>query len=289
MKVLVTGIKGQLGRDVMLALHQRGIPCTGADIDTFDLTDRGAVNAFLMKERPGCIVHCAAYTNVDGAETDRELAARVNGEGTKNIADAAAALDAKLVYISTDYVFSGEGAEPWRVDSPLCPVNRYGETKLMGEEAVRAAAKKHFIIRTSWVFGLNGKNFVKTMLRLGAAKESLTVVDDQIGSPTYTPDLARLILDMIGTEAYGTYHAANEGFCSWREFAEAIMEKGSRPCRVIPVTSEEYALACPTAAKRPKNSRLDRSSLDEKGFSRLPSWQDALTRYMEELRQAGEL
>ena len=289
MKVLVTGAKGQLGHDVTALLEQRGVPCLGADTEEFDITNARQTEAFLRAYAPDAVVHCAAFTNVDGAEKDRDASYRVNVTGTENVARAAAALGAKLVYISTDYVFDGTGEKPWRTDSPVSPVNRYGETKLGGELAVRDATDRHFIVRTSWVFGLHGKNFVKTMLRLGAEKDRLTVVDDQIGSPTYTRDLARLLCDMLPTEKYGTYHAANEGFCSWCEFAREIMREGGRACRVDPISSEEYARMVPAAAARPKNSRLDRSSLDEAGFARLPSWRDALARYMTELKEAGEL
>ena len=289
MKVLVTGARGQLGYDVVRLLTREGIPCLGADITDFDCTDEAAARAFIAGYGPDAVVHCAAYTNVDGAEVNRETAFAVNVTGTSVVARAAAEQGAKLVYISTDYIFDGTGEAPWKTDSPVSPVNYYGETKLGGENAVRAASDRFFILRTSWVFGLHGKNFVKTMLRLGREKERLTVVNDQIGSPTYTPDLARLILDMLRTERFGVYHAANEGFCSWYEFAAAIMRAGGLPCRVEPVYSEAYARAVPSAAVRPKNSRLDRSSLDAAGFPRLPAWQNALERYVEELREAGEL
>ena len=200
MKVLVTGAKGQLGHDVTALLNERGVPCLGADAGEFDITDARGTGSFLRDFAPDAVVHCAAFTNVDGAEKDPETAYRVNVTGTENVARAAAELGAKVVYISTDYVFDGTGEAPWRTDSPVSPVNRYGETKLGGETAVRAATGRHFIVRTSWVFGLHGKNFVKTMLRLGAEKERLTVVDDQVGSPTYTRDLARLLCDMLPTE-----------------------------------------------------------------------------------------
>ncbi len=289
MRVLVTGAKGQLGHDVTALLEKRGVPCLGADAEEFDITDARQTEVFLTAYAPDAVVHCAAFTNVDGAEKDRDASYRVNVLGTENVARAAAALGAKVVYISTDYVFDGTGETPWRTDSPVSPVNRYGETKLGGETAVRETTDRHFVVRTSWVFGLHGKNFVKTMLRLGAERERLTVVDDQVGSPTYTRDLARLLCDMLPTEKFGTYHAANEGFCSWCEFAREIMREGGRPCRVEPISSEAYAEMVPAAAARPKNSRLDRSSLDAAGFARLPSWQDALARYVTELKEAGEL
>ena len=289
MTVLVTGVKGQLGHDVVLELNRRGIPCLGVDQEDFDIADPAAVEAFFAAHRPEAVVHAAAYTNVDGAEANRELAFQVNGRGTENLARAAEALGAKFVYISTDYVFSGVGDRPWQPNDPTAPCNAYGESKLAGEKAVLALSSRAFIVRTSWVFGINGKNFVKTMLRLGAEKEELKVVSDQIGSPTYTPDLAWLLCDMLETERYGIYHAANSGLCSWYAFASRIMELGGRGARVLPVTSEEYAALAPAAAHRPKNSRLDRSCLTEAGFAPLPPWEDALKRYLAELGELKEI
>ncbi len=279
MKVLVTGVAGQLGYDCVKRLTALGIECKGVDRDDFDLTDAQAVMAYVKDYAPDAIMHCAAYTNVDKAETEPEVAADVNGGGTLNMVRAALAVDATLMYISTDYVFSGEGTEPFQVKDPIAPQNVYGLTKAQGEEAVRSLMQKFFIIRTAWVFGLNGRNFVKTMLRLGSEKEELNVVNDQFGSPTYTPDLARLMCDMIRTNHYGVYHATNEGFCSWADFAEEIMRQSGRKCRIHPVTTEEYN----APVKRPANSRLSKESLTEAGFDRLPPWQDALTRYLVEL------
>lgn len=263
----------------MKRLTALGIECKGVDRDDFDLTDAQAVMAYVKDYAPDAIMHCAAYTNVDKAETEPEVAADVNGGGTLNMVRAALAVDAALMYISTDYVFSGEGTEPFQVKGPIAPQNVYGLTKAQGEEAVRSLMQKFFIIRTAWVFGLNGRNFVKTMLRLGSEKEELNVVNDQFGSPTYTPDLARLMCDMIRTNHYGVYHATNEGFCSWADFAEEIMKQSGRKCRIHPVTTEEYN----APVKRPANSRLSKESLTEAGFDRLPPWQDALTRYLVEL------
>ncbi len=281
MKVLVTGAKGQLGSDVCKCLAARNIPHKGVDLADFDLTDRQAAFDAISAYAPDVIVHCAAYTAVDKAEANREICQRVNVDGTRHVALAARELGAKMVYISTDYVFDGQGETPFEVDAPLRPGNVYGLTKAQGEEEVRALLSRHFIVRISWVFGVNGNNFVKTMVRLGREKESLNVVDDQIGSPTYTQDLAPLLCDMIATERYGTYHATNEGVCSWYEFACFIMEKAQLPCKVNPISTRDY----PAPAKRPLNSRLSKKSLDEAGFSRLPSWQDAAERYLAVLEE----
>ena len=278
MKVLVTGVKGQLGYDVVRELNKRGIAAIGCDKEEFDLTDKTQTVNYIAGSGADVVVHCAAYTAVDKAESDRDVCFAVNVEGTRNVVEACEKTGAKLVYFSTDYVFDGEGEKPWKTTDAPSPVNYYGETKLAGERAVRAYSK-HFIIRISWVFGINGKNFVKTMLRLGREKDRLTVVSDQIGSPTYTVDLARLVCDMIATEKYGTYHATNEGLCSWYEFAAEIMKEARLRCEIVPVTSDEY----PTAAKRPHNSRLDKSELRKNGFEPLPEWKDALRRYLEEI------
>ena len=224
MKILVTGAGGQLGSDVMLRLGRLGIEAVGADASALDITDRAAVNAFFDRERPDGVIHCAAYTNVDLAETEREKCRSVNVGGTANIAAACAEYGSKLLYTSTDYVFDGKGEAPFEVDSPKAPCNYYGETKLGGEEAVLALCPRHFIVRISWVFGKNGKNFVKTMLRLAKSRDEIRVVDDQIGSPTYTPDLAALLCDMISGDKFGVYHATNEDYCSWAEFAAAVIE-----------------------------------------------------------------
>jgi len=283
MKVLVTGVAGQLGHDVVELLESREIPCRGVDLADFDLTDGAAVKAWVQDYAPDVIVHCAAYTNVDRAESEPEICAAVNGMGTMNMVRAALSVNAKMVYISTDYVFPGTGEKPWEPEDEYGPQNVYGMSKVQGENAVRSLMTRFFILRTSWVFGLNGRNFVRTMLRLGAEKPEVRVVADQIGSPTYTRDLAALIVDMIGTEKYGIYHTRNEGFVSWADFARMIMEKAGLPCRVIPVPTSEY----PTAARRPLNSRLDAGKLKEAGFRPLPSVEDALDRYLAELKAAG--
>ena len=283
MKVLVTGVGGQLGYDVCKELDRLGIENKGADVQDFDLTDGDAVMAAVKAYAPDAIIHCAAYTNVEKAESMPEVCADVNGMGTLNMVRAALKVNAKLMYISTDYVFSGEGDEPFQVNDPYDPQNVYGLTKAQGEEAVRSLMQRYFIIRTAWVFGKNGRNFVKTMLRLGAEKDQLNVVCDQFGSPTYTPDLARLMCEMIRTNRYGVYHATNEGFCSWADFAAEIMRQSGRKCRIHPVTTEEYN----SPTKRPANSRLSKRNLDEAGFSRLPAWQDALARYLAEEGEVG--
>ncbi len=280
MRVLVTGVAGQLGHDVVARLTQLSIENRGVDAADFDLTDASAVSDAILSYAPDCVVHCAAFTNVDRAETERELCYAVNVTGTESVARACKALHAKMIYISTDFVFDGGGEEPFAVDSPRAPVNHYGETKSLGEDRVRALIDEHFIVRTAWVFGKNGGNFVRTMLRLGAEREELRVVRDQVGSPTYTPDLARLLCDMLQTERYGTYHATNEGYCSKFAFAREIFAQSGLACRALPVLTEEF----PSPAARPGNSRLDKSSLDRAGFSRLPDWRDALRRYLLELQ-----
>ncbi|MDO4743001.1 MAG: dTDP-4-dehydrorhamnose reductase [bacterium] len=280
MKVLVTGFKGQLGYDVVKELDKRGITSCGVDIDDFDITDAGQTLDFIKNYDPCVVVHCAAYTAVDRAEDDVDTCRRVNAEGTKNLCLAAKAVDAKFIYISTDYVYPGNGDEPYEVTDATAPLSVYGKTKLEGENYVREILEKYFIIRTSWVFGKNGNNFVKTMLRLGKELESLTVVCDQVGSPTYTPDLAVLICDMLMTENYGIYHGTNEGFCSWAEFAAEIMTQANLGAKIIPVTTAEYK---PSKASRPTNSRLSKKCLVENGFNRLPPWTDALARYLKEI------
>ena len=280
MRVLVTGVKGQLGHDVVKHLSSQGVANRGVDMEDFDLTDEKQVMDYVTSYDPDVIVHCAAYTAVDKAENDVVNCMRVNGQGTVNLVRAATEVHAALLYISTDYVFDGEGETPFETGMTVCPRNVYGLSKLQGELAVRGQMKRYFIIRTSWVYGLNGKNFVRTMLRLGRENSTVRVVNDQIGSPTYSDDLAALICEMIGTKRYGVYHATNEGFCSWAEFAEAIMKEAGLHCKVIPVPTTEY----PTQARRPHNSRLSKASLDKEGFARLPQWQDALTRYLRELR-----
>ena len=277
-KVLVTGVKGQLGYDVVKRLDALGIEHIGVDIDDFDLTDKAQTEVFILNCKPDVVVHCAAYTAVDKAEDEKEKCYAVNVEGTRNIAGACRLADAKMVYISTDYVFDGLGTELQPENKTTNPVNYYGYSKEQGEHAVRELLEKHFIIRTSWVYGKNGNNFVKTMLRLAQDREELSVINDQIGAPTYTLDLAVLICDMLQTTKYGTYHGVNEGQCSWHDFAVAIFEKAGIGMKVNPIPTSEY----PTRAKRPLNSRLSKAKLDKNGFKRLPAWEDALEKYFAE-------
>ncbi len=279
MKVLVTGVKGQLGYDVMAELAKRNIEAIGVDIDEMDITDKISVEKVIGEAAPDVVVHCAAYTAVDAAEDNEALCRRVNAGGTRNIAEVCKKLDCKMVYISTDYVFDGQGTRPWEPDDERHPLNVYGQTKYEGELAVQENLSKYFIVRIAWVFGKNGKNFVKTMLKLAETHDKLTVVNDQFGSPTYTYDLARLLVDMIQTDKYGIYHATNEGICTWYEFACEIFRQAGVKIEVTPVPASEY----PAKAKRPENSRLDKSKLTENGFERLPSWQDALARYLKEI------
>ncbi len=279
MRVLVTGVKGQLGYDVMNELAKRGHEGIGVDIQEMDITDAASVERVITEAAPDAVIHCAAYTAVDAAEDNVDLCRRVNAGGTENIAKVCKSLNCKMMYISTDYVFNGQGTRPWEPDDAREPLNVYGQTKYEGELAVEAL-EKFFIVRIAWVFGVNGKNFIKTMLNLGKTRDHLTVVADQIGSPTYTYDLARLLVDMIETDKYGRYHATNEGLCSWYEFACEIFKQAGMNVTVSPVTSDQY----PAKAKRPMNSRMDKSKLDEMGFERLPSWQDALGRYLKEIQ-----
>ena len=286
MKILVTGIRGQLGFDVMKVLKSRGIEAIGVNSDDMDITDPGRVKAVISSLRPDAVIHCAAWTAVDAAEDNEEAARKVNVDGTANIAMACADTGAKLMYFSTDYVFDGEGEKPWKPEDKTGPVSVYGASKLDGENEVRRILPdRHFIIRLQWVYGINGRNFVKTMLNLAKTHDRLTVVNDQIGGPSYTPDIARLAADMIVTEEYGTYHAANTGYCSWYDFAREIFKEAGIDIVVEPVSSENY----PAKARRPHNSRLDTSKLTEHGFKQLPPWQDALKRFMTELRAAGQL
>lgn len=278
MKVLVTGIKGQLGFDVCNELTKRGIENQGIDRDECDITNKQAVLDYIYNYAPDVVVHCAAYTAVDRAESEEHVCRRVNRDGTEYIALACKTINAKMVYISTDYVFNGEGDKFFEVDDETGPLNMYGLTKLEGEEQVRKILEKYFIVRISWVFGVNGNNFINTMLRLAGGNKELKIVSDQIGSPTFTYDLAPLICDMIETEKYGTYHATNEGLCSWAEFAEHIFKVAGQNVLVHHITTEEY----PTKAVRPKNSRLSKKSLDEAGFKRLPDWKDAVERYIKQ-------
>ncbi len=280
MRILVTGVKGQLGHDVVNELAKRGHTPIGVDVEEMDITDASAVEKEMKKEPLDAVIHCAAYTAVDAAEDNREICMRVNAEGTRNIARVCRELDLKMVYISTDYVFDGEGERPWEPDDPRDPLNVYGESKYQGELAVEEYLEKYFTVRIAWVFGVNGKNFIKTMLRLAESQKEINVVNDQIGSPTYTYDLAVLLVDMVETEKYGRYHATNEGLCTWYEFAKEIFRQAGVDIRVNPVSSDEF----PAKAKRPHNSRMDKRKLVRNGFRPLPPWQDALKRYLEIIR-----
>ncbi len=298
MKVFVTGVGGQLGYDVVNELLSRGYEAVGSDIApkeemsgktdaeyiALDITDGAAVQAAIEKINPDAIIHCAAWTAVDAAEDEenRDKVYAVNAGGTENIAKAAEKTDAKMVYISTDYVFDGSGEAPWEPDcTGYNPISVYGKTKLLGEKAVAGLLEKYFIVRIAWAFGNNGNNFIKTMLRLSEKYDTLRVVCDQIGTPTYTLDLARLLVDMVETEKYGYYHATNEGgFISWYDFACEIFKAVGKETKVLPVTTEEYGIS---KAARPFNSRLSKEKLSDNGFCRLPSWQDALSRYLKEI------
>ena len=302
MKVLVTGVGGQLGHDVMNELAKRGYEGVGSDIAPaysgvadgsavttmpyvpMDITNAAAVAETIKSVKPDVIVHCAAWTAVDLAEDEDKKAKvfAINAEGTENIARVAKEIDAKMVYISTDYVFDGQGTSPWKPDcKDYKPLNVYGESKLKGELAVSGTLEKYFIVRIAWVFGLNGKNFIKTMLNVGQSHDTVRVVYDQIGTPTYTLDLSRLLVDMIETDKYGYYHATNEGgFISWYDFTKEIYRQAGLPTKVLPVTTAEYGLS---KAARPFNSRLDKSKLVANGFKPLPTWQDALARYLKEI------
>lgn len=279
MKVLVTGVKGQLGHDVVNELEKRGIQPIGVDIEEMDITDFASVDKVLTDCKPDAVIHCAAYTAVDAAEDAAEICRKVNVDGTDNIAKVCKKLGSKMMYISTDYVFDGQGERPWEPDDPKGPQSVYGQTKYEGELAVMNSVEKYFIVRTAWVFGVNGKNFVKTMLRLAETHDTLTVVNDQFGSPTFTYDLAKLLVDMIVTEKYGVYHATNEGFISWYEFACAIFKEAGKNITVKPVSTAEYG----AKAFRPYNSRMSKEKLVENGFEKLPTWQDALKRYLPQI------
>ena len=280
MKVLVTGVKGQLGYDVVRELQKRGHEAVGVDIDEMDITDAAAVERVMTEVQPDAVIHCSAYTAVDRAEEDIEICRRVNVDGTENIAKICKKMGCKMLYLSTDYIFSGDGERPWEPDDEASPLNAYGQSKYDGELALKKYVEKYFIVRISWVFGINGNNFIKTMLRLGRENGAVKVVDDQIGSPTYTYDLARLLVDMIESDRYGAYHATNEGICSWYEFAKEIFRAaGMDNVSVTPVKSGEF----PVKAKRPKNSRMSKEKLVTNGFSLLPAWQDAVARYIKEL------
>ena len=285
MKILVTGIRGQLGYDVMKVLKARNIEAAGVNSDEMDITDQACVDRVFEREMPDAVIHCAAWTAVDAAEDEIEACRAVNVDGTEHIAKACSRIGAVMMYFSTDYVFNGEGETPWKPEDPTGPASVYGQSKLDGENAVRRILpEKHFIVRLQWVYGINGKNFVKTMLRLSETHDRLTVVCDQIGGPSYAPDIAELACDMIVTDKYGTYHAANTGYCSWYEFAKAIFAEAGRQIEVAPVSSDQY----PAKAKRPHNSRLDTSKLSENGFRQLPPWQDALHRFILELNAQAQ-
>ena len=302
MKVFVTGIAGQLGHDVVKELHKRGHQPVGSDIVPeagsdypeglpyirLDITDPCAVSDAMKRAQPDAVIHCAAWTAVDAAEDEenRGKVYAINADGTRNIALACRELGCKLMYISSDYVFNGKGRLPWQPDcEDFSPLNVYGASKLAGEQAVRELVQKHFIVRIAWVFGLNGHNFIRTMLRVGATHDTVRVVNDQIGTPTYTYDLARLLVDMIETEKYGRYHATNsesepDGYISWYDFCREFYRQYGLGTKVIPVTTAEYGLS---KAARPFNSRLDKTKLIEAGFEPLPAWQDAVRRYLEEI------
>lgn len=293
MKVLVTGVKVQLGFDVLNELKEKNIEAVGVDIEEMDITDKASVDKVIKEVNPDAVIHCAAWTAVDAAEDEdkQEKVKLVNVNGTQNIADVCKELDIKMMYISTDYVFNGEGTEPWQPDcKDYAPQNVYGQTKLDGELAVANTLDKYFIVRIAWVFGKNGNNFIKTMLKVGKNHDQLKVVSDQIGTPTYTFDLAKLLVSMIVTDKYGYYHATNEGgYISWWDFTKEIFKQATemgydryseKNITVTPVTTAEYGVS---KAKRPFNSRLDKSKLVENGFTPLPTWQDAVSRYLKEL------
>ena len=277
--IIVTGAKGQLGGDVCELLKQQNIPFIGIDREELDITDKKAVDTFFDENKADALIHCAAYVAVDKAELEKNICFSVNENGSGNLAEACKKHDIKMLYVSTDYVFNGDGEEPFEIDDEKSPLNTYGLSKLRGEEAVKETLEKHFILRTSWVFGEKNTNFISTMLHLSQTRNEINVVDDQIGSPTYSKDLARLICQMIKTERYGTYHGTNEGFCSWYELAKKTYLTANKDIKVIPVSSNEF----PTKATRPKNSRLSKRCLDDNDFDRLPHWEDAVERYLKNI------
>ncbi len=280
LKFMVTGVNGQLGHDVMMQLKEMNFDVVAPGRDEFDLINKVQVQNYILKEKPDVIIHCAAYTAVDKAEDERELCYSVNVEGTRAVTKAAKELNAKVVYISTDYVFDGLGQDSQLEEKVTNPINYYGYSKELGEKIVRKLINSHFIVRTSWVYGLNGNNFVKTMLKLAESRNEINVVNNQIGAPTYTKDLAVFIVNLVQTNDYGTYHGVNEGFCSWYEFAKSIFEKSGIEMILNPISNEDY----PTKAKRPLNSRLSKKNTGKAGIERLPHWEDALTRFIEELK-----
>ena len=278
MKLLVTGVKGQLGHDIVNECNNRNIEAVGVDVEEMDITDAGKVAEVIKSGNYNAVIHCAAWTAVDKAEDEVELCTKVNVDGTRNIANICKELDIPMMYFSTDYVFDGQGETEWKEYDERHPLHVYGQTKYEGELIVESLPK-HFIVRIAWVFGINGNNFIKTMLRLGKERGAVCVVDDQIGSPTYTYDLSKLVVDMIQTDKYGIYHATNEGLCSWYEFACEIFKQAGMSVEVTPVDSNAF----PAKAKRPNNSRMSKAMLDKNGFGRLPTWQDALSRYLKEI------
>ncbi len=289
MKALVTGVKGQLGYDVVNELTKRGYEAVGVDIEEMDITDEASVNKVVKECNPDVVVHCAAWTAVDAAEDEENIpkVMAVNAKGTENIAKVCKEIDAKMIYISTDYVFNGQGETPWKPDDEREPLNVYGQSKYEGELAVTSLLEKYYIVRIAWVFGVNGKNFIRTMINLGQTHDKLTVVSDQIGTPTYTYDLARLLVDMAETDKYGIYHATNEGgYISWYDFTVEIMKQAGQydekyaKVQVSPVSSDAY----PAKAKRPSNSRMNKDKLKKNGFTPLPTWQDALGRYLKDAK-----
>jgi len=283
LRILVTGFKGQLGFDCVRELKSRGYKnVLGIDKDELDITDRNAVAAYIKQYKPDVVMHNAAWTAVDKAEKNKELVYKVNSDGPKYIAEACKLVNAKMFYISTDYVFNGKGDKPFEVDDPKDGLSIYGKSKSLGEDNVRNTIDKYFIIRISWVFGINGNNFIKTMLKLAETHNEISIVDDQIGSPTYTVDLAKLLCDMMETDKYGVYQATNEGYTSWADFAEYIFKSSNKQVKVNKVSTEIYKKINPNQADRPLNSRMSKQSLTIRGFKFLPSWQDATDRYIKE-------
>lgn len=276
MRFLVTGVKGQLGHDVMEELDLRGHEGVGVDIEEMDVTDAKTVDRVIKEAKADGVIHCAAYTAVDAAEDNEELCTKINADGTEFIAKVCQELDLPLMYISTDYVFDGEGERPWEPEDSCHPLNVYGQSKYLGEQAVQKYLDKYYIVRIAWVFGVSGNNFIKAMLNKAKTTNRVTVVSDQVGSPTYTRDLAVLLVDMMETDRYGIYHATNEGICTWYEFAKEIFAQAGIDMEVVPISADEY----PAKAKRPHNSRMEKNKLDTAGFRRLPAWQDALKRYL---------
>ncbi len=281
MRILVTGFNGQLGYDVVREGKRHGLEMMGTTSTDLEITDEQAVTKYVERVKPDAIIHCAAYTAVDRAEDDQETCRHVNVNGTKYLANAANKLDAKFIYISTDYVFDGKGETPFRETDDPNPIGYYGQTKFEGEKVVKELLNKWFIIRISWVFGINGNNFIKTMLRLSETRNQLNIVNDQYGSPTYTADLSKLLIQMVQTDKYGTYHVSNEGFCNWADFAREIFKQANKSVKVQGISTEQY----PTRAERPKNSKMTKQKLIDAGFNPLPDWPDAVARYLKELTE----